>query len=95
MDWLGVITIVPGLMLVVFAITDSSHALEGWKTPYIYVTFVLGSLFLCGAIYVEGWIAKMPLLPFDLFNVKHMKALVVALFFSYGVFGIFLFYASF
>lgn len=95
MDWLGVISIVPGLMLVVFAITDSSHATEGWNTPIIYVTFVLGCLFLCGAIYVEGWIAKMPLLPFDLFNVKHMKALAVALFFSYGVFGIYLFYASF
>lgn len=95
MDWLGVFTIVPGLMLVVFAITDSSHAPEGWKTSYIYVTFLLGCLFLGGAIYVEGWIAKMPLLPFDLFKVKHMKALAVALFFSYGVFGIYLFYASF
>lgn len=95
MDWLGVLTIVPGLILVVFAITDSSHAPKGWNTPYIYVTFVLGCLFLGGAIYVEGWIAKMPLLPFDLFNVKHMKPLVVALFFSYGVFGIYLFYASF
>lgn len=95
MDWLGVFTIVPGLILVVFAITDSSHAPEGWRTSYIYVTFLLGCLFLGGAIYVEGWIAKMPLLPFDLFKVKHMKALAVALFFSYGVFGIYLFYASF
>lgn len=95
MDWLGFSTIVPGLMLVVFAITDSSHASEGWKTPYIYVTFILGCLFLGAAIYVEGWIAKTPLLPFDLFKVRHMKALVVALFFSYGVFGIYLFYASF
>lgn len=95
MDWLGVFTIVPGLMLVVFAITDSSHAPEGWNTSYIYVTFVLGCLFLGGAIYVEGWVAEMPLLPFDLFNVKHMKALVIALFLSNGVSGIYLFYASF
>ena len=95
MDWLGVFTIVPGLMLVVFAITDSSHAPEGWNTSYIYVTFVLGCLFLGGAIYVEGWVAEMPLLPFDLFKVKHMKALVIALFLSNGVSGIYLFYASF
>lgn len=95
MDWLGVFTIVPGLLFFVFAITDSSHAPDGWRTPYIYVTFVLGCLFLGAAIYVEGWVAKMPLLPFDLFKVKHMKALAVALFLSYGVFGIYLFYASF
>ena len=95
MDWLGVLTTVPGLVLVVFAITGSTHASEGWKTPYIYLTFLLGVIFLCGAVYVEGWVAKMPLLPFDLFEVKYMKPLVVVLFFSYGVFGIYLFYASF
>ncbi|MCJ1314822.1 hypothetical protein MMC15_000134 [Xylographa vitiligo] len=33
MDWLGAATIVPGLILVVFAVTDSSHAPNGWKTP--------------------------------------------------------------
>ena len=95
MDWLGFLNIVPGLILVVFVITDSSHAPDGWRTPYVYVTFVLGALFLSVAVYVEGWIAKIPLVPFDLFQVKHMKPLVVALFFAYGVFGISLFYASF
>ena len=95
MDWLGVLTTVPGLVLVVFAITGSTHAPEGWRTTYIYLTFLLGIVFLSGAVYVEGWIAEMPLLPFDLFEVKYMKPLVVVLFFSYGVFGIYLFYASF
>ena len=95
MDWLGVLTTVPGLVLVVFAITGSTHAFKGWRTPYIYLTFALGVIFLCGAIYVEGWIAEMPLLPFDLFEVKYMKPLVVVLCLSYGVFGIYLFYASF
>ena len=95
MDWLGVLTTVPGLVLVVFAITGSTHASGGWRTPYIYLTFLLGIIFLSGAVYVEGWVAKMPLLPFDLFEVKYMKPLVVVLFFSYGVFGIYLFYASF
>lgn len=94
MDWLGVLTTVPGLMLVIFAITDSTHAPDGWKTPYIYVTFVLGAMFLASAVYVEGWVAKMPLLPFDLFEVKYMKPLAVVLFISYGTFGVYLFYAS-
>lgn len=95
MDWLGAITIIPALILIVFAITDGSHAPNGWATPYVPVTFVLGWIFLGAFVYVEGWVAEQPLLPGDMFNVKGMKPLAVALFFQYGVFGIFLFYASF
>ncbi|KHN98640.1 drug resistance protein [Metarhizium album ARSEF 1941] len=95
MDWLGVITIVPGLVLVVFALTDGGYAPDGWKTPYIWVTLILGILFLAAAVYVQGWVATQPLLPPDLFKAKYMKRLMTALFLSYGVFGLYLFYASF
>jgi MFS family permease len=95
MDWLGVFTIVPGLVLVVFAFTDGGHAPDGWKTPYIYVTLVLGILFLVAAVYVQGWVSAQPLLPPELFKAKYMKRLMTSLFFSYGVFGLYLFYASF
>ncbi|KAJ0425019.1 major facilitator superfamily-domain-containing protein [Aspergillus carlsbadensis] len=95
MDWWGCLTIVPGLLLVVFAITDGSHAPDGWRTPYILVTFLAGIALLCAAFYVEGWVAESPLLHFDIFKVKYMSPLFIALSFSYGVFGIYLFYASF
>lgn len=95
MDWWGTLTVVPGLILVVFAFTDGSHAPQGWATPYVPVTFTLGCLFLAGAVYIEGWVADQPLLPFDMFKVKGMKALVVALLFQWGVFGVWLFYSSF
>ncbi|KAJ9157953.1 MFS general substrate transporter [Pleurostoma richardsiae] len=95
MDHWGLATIVPGLTLVVFAITDGGHAPHGWRTPYIIITFVAGVLLLAAAIYVEGWIASQPLLPPELFRPKYMKPLVISLFFTYGAFGIFLFYASF
>ena len=94
MDWLGSILIVSGLILVIFAITDASHAPDGWKTPYIYVTLITGALLLSISLYVEGWVATNPLLPFDLFKVPHLPALCVALFFSDGVLGIFLLYAT-
>ncbi|KAL4921339.1 major facilitator superfamily-domain-containing protein [Aspergillus aurantiobrunneus] len=95
MDWWGCFTIVPGLILVVFAITDGSHASDGWRTPYVLVTFLIGIALLCAAFYVEGWVASLPLLPFDLFKVQYLSPLFAALSFSYGVFGIYLFYASF
>jgi len=95
MDWWGTMTVVPGLVLVVFALTDGSHAPDGWATPYIPVTFVLGILLLAAFIYIEGWVALQPLLPSSMFSVKGMKPLALALFFQYGTFGIFIFYASF
>lgn len=94
MDWWGVVTIVPGLVMLTFAITDGAHAENGFATPYIIATCVCGVVFLVAAVYVEGWVAKQPLLPFDLFQAKYMKRLTVGLFFIYGIFGIFLFYAS-
>jgi hypothetical protein len=72
MDWLGNITIVSGLVLLVFAITDSSHAPKGWSTPYIYVTFVVAFLMFCVAFYIEGWVADQPLLPLGVFKVKYV-----------------------
>ena len=94
MDWLGSIVIVSGLLLLIFAITDASHAPDGWKTPYIYVTLILGALLLGISLYIEGWVATNPLLPLDLFKVPYLPALCVALFFSDGVLGIFLLYAT-
>ncbi|KAF1849273.1 MFS general substrate transporter [Cucurbitaria berberidis CBS 394.84] len=95
MDWWGTATVIPGLVLIVFALTDGSHAPKGWATPYIPITFVIGWLFLGAFVYIEGWVAEQPLLPADMFDVKGMKPLALALFFQYGTFGIFLFYASF
>jgi hypothetical protein len=95
MDWAGAVLISSGLILVVFAITDSSHAPHGWATPYISILLVVGVLLLGAAVYVEGWVAEMPLLPFDLFEIKYMKPLVVALFFTYGSLGVFLLYSTF
>ncbi|KAK5132938.1 hypothetical protein LTR08_008386 [Meristemomyces frigidus] len=94
MDWLGSLTTASGLLLLVFAITDSSHAGDGWATPYIYVTFILGILLLAAAFYVEGWVAEQPLLPFEVFKIKYLRPFVLGLLFSYGTLGIYILYAT-
>ncbi|KAM0427863.1 hypothetical protein ACHAPT_007322 [Fusarium lateritium] len=88
MDWGGLLTIVPGLSLLVYALNDGGHAPNGWRTPYIIVTYVLGMLLLVAAVYVEGWVSEQPLLPAELFRPKYMKRLVACLFIEYGVFGL-------
>ena len=72
MDWWGSATTVVGLVLVVFAITDSSQAPHGWSTLYVDLTLVLGLTVLGAAFYVEGWVAEQPLLPFDVFKIKYV-----------------------
>ncbi|SMR43271.1 unnamed protein product [Zymoseptoria tritici ST99CH_1E4] len=94
MDWWGSAAIVLGLILVVYAITDSSHAEDGWRTPYILVTFVLGWMLLGVAFYIEGWVAAQPLLPFSMFKVRGMLPFTIGLFFAYGPLGIYLLYAT-
>lgn len=94
MDYIGACLIVAGLTLFIFAITDSSHAPQGWRTSYILVTIIVGGILLGVAVYFEGWVAKYPLLPFDLFSVPHMKALTGALLFFYGCMGVFMLYAT-
>ncbi|KAI0554853.1 major facilitator superfamily-domain-containing protein [Xylaria curta] len=95
MDWWGLATVVPGLVLVVFAFSDGGHAPDGWRTPYIYVTLIVGIFFLATFVYVEGWVAVQPLLPAEVFKPKYMRRLCTGLFCSYGIFGLFLFYSSY
>ncbi|TVY50278.1 Drug resistance protein [Lachnellula cervina] len=95
MDWLGGTLVVCGLILFTFALIDSSHAPQQWKTPYIYVLFIIGSLLLLSAAYVETFVASQPLLPASLFKVPRMPALIVALLLTYGSLGIFLLYTTF
>ena len=94
MDWLGSGTISAGIIFLVFAITDSSHAPHGWATPYILITFVLAFVFLGTAFYIEGWVASQPLLPLSIFQIKSMKPFLLALVFAYGAVGIYLLYAT-
>lgn len=95
MDWWGVCTTVPALVLIVFAVTDGAHAPNGWGTNYVIATFVIGVLLLAVAVIVENSVAEQPLLPKSLFHPKYFKTILVALSFSYGNFGIFMYYASF
>lgn len=94
MDWWGAVTIVSGVVLVVFAITESAHADNGWRTPYVPTLFVVGCLSLIAAFYIEGWVAEIPLLPPDIFAAKALAPLVMALLLLYGTMGIFLLYGT-
>lgn len=94
MDYPGAVSIICGLALTVFAITQSAPASSGWRTPYIPVCFTLGILLLCAAAYIETYVAPQPLLPASIFATPALKPLLLALFFLYGTWGIFSVYGT-
>ena len=94
MDYLGALTIVSGLVLLVFSITESAHAPNGWRTPYIPTLFCVSIVLLLVSVYIEGWIADVPLLPADMFEVPGMGPLIIALMLLYGTLGIQLLYGT-
>lgn len=93
MDWLGTVTSVSALILLVYGITNSSHLT--WTSTAILVPFLIGIVMLFGFVYVEWKIAKHPILPLSLFAQKGMTPLAICMFLSFGSFGIYLFYAAF
>ncbi|KAI1076922.1 membrane transporter [Whalleya microplaca] len=95
MDWWGCLTSITSLSLIVYAVTDASHVEGQWASPKIIVTFILGVITFGAFIYVEGWVAKSPILPLSLFSIKYIGPLFLVLFIACGGFGIYIFYASF
>ncbi|CEJ62660.1 hypothetical protein PMG11_11154 [Penicillium brasilianum] len=92
MDWSGFCMSISGATLLVFAIADSSYAPQGWRTPYIPVLFTIGVTLLGVMTYLEVWVVDNPLLPGDIFRLKFMTPLILALLCLYGSLGIFLLY---
>lgn len=89
MDYPGALTIVAGVILTVVAITQSTHAPLGWRTPYIPVCFVLGVCSLLAAVYIETYVSSDPLFPASIFTTPAIKPLLFALFLLYGIWGTF------
>lgn len=94
MDWIGSSTLALGLTMLVFTVTEIAHAPHGLRTPYILATGTLALLSLGATVYVEGWIAKDPLLPASALKVKYIRPLLVGLLFSYGTIGLYMLYAT-
>lgn len=91
-DWIGTGLIVSGVVLLVFSITESAHI--GWKVPYIPILFSISVVLVLTAVYFEGWVAKSPLLPPDVFTVPCMTPLFFAIFALYGTIGVYLLFGT-
>jgi hypothetical protein len=94
MDWLGCLTISTGVVMSVFTVTELAHAQHGWKTPYIIASGSVALLALGSAIYIEGWVARHPLLPVSVLKVDCVRPVLIGLLLNYGTIGIYMLYAT-
>jgi hypothetical protein len=97
MDWLGGFLITAGLILTTYALSVEPYAniLEpsrnSFSYPIVYAPLAAGTVCLLAAVWVEGWYADCPLLPFEFFAPTGIKALSAACLFYFASFGVWLY----
>ncbi|KAK6441337.1 hypothetical protein LTR95_002423 [Oleoguttula sp. CCFEE 5521] len=97
MDYVGAFFITAGLILVTYALTVEPYAnrfeqsRNGFTFPIVYGPLTSGTGCLLIALWVEGWYAKCPLLPFDFFKPRGVFPLCVACLFFFAAFGVWLY----
>ncbi|KAJ3100412.1 hypothetical protein HDU97_002244 [Phlyctochytrium planicorne] len=72
-DWLGTFLLIVTVVLILIPL-QGGGTLYAWNSVTVITLFVLGSLFLVAFIYVEGWVATNPVIPFSLFKNYHVVA---------------------
>ncbi len=95
MDWLGLMLVVPGLTLTLFAITIGDAIPGQWGSPVRVEILITGVVFTSIFVYVEGWIAKSPMIPYAKMASPNLKAVLLDLFLGSGCIGIFIQYTNF
>ena len=97
MDWAGSFLITAGLILLAYALALEPYANQfdrartGFSYPTVYGPFCSGVLCLALAVWVEGWLAKCPLLPFEFFKPRSVKAFCLAALCFYASYGAWLY----
>lgn len=87
-DWQGAVAGVSGLILINFAFNQAP--VVGWSTPYVYILFILGTIFLAAFFWIERKVAY-PLFPPGILTAEAVCVLVIVAV-CWSSFGIWFFY---
>ena len=87
-DWLGALVATVGLGGVVYGLIESISL--GWGRPLVFVTLLVGSLFLIGFVFVEARVSS-PMVPLTLFVSRSFSGANLLTLFLYAALGIFFF----
>ncbi|PWY66011.1 MFS general substrate transporter [Aspergillus heteromorphus CBS 117.55] len=90
-DYIGACTGITGLVLVAFAWNQAS--VVGWQEPYVYTLLIVGILFTVAFAISQSRVSA-PVLPNSLWTRKGFAPVVIAMFFGWMSFSIFLYYTT-
>ncbi|KAI9353438.1 major facilitator superfamily domain-containing protein [Obelidium mucronatum] len=90
-DWLGTFLLISCVVCLLIPVQNGG-SLYAWNSPIVISLFIVGSLLLAVFIYVEGWVAKNPVVPFALFKNRYALATFITSFFVGAAFFILVFY---
>ncbi|KAK3177154.1 hypothetical protein OEA41_008482 [Lepraria neglecta] len=91
-DWMGAYLGVGALVL--FNFVWNQAPLAGWSSPYEIALLILSVIHFAGFVYWEIYIAKEPILPFNIWKAPSFGILMIAIFFSFMSLGIFFWYMN-
>jgi len=94
MDWVGSIGLATSLMLLVFSITEAADAKQWWRCPRVVATGVLAMVGFAITAVIEGRVVDQPLVPPSLFQIDHIRPLLLGLLPSYGAVTVYTCYAT-
>ncbi|KAK9240280.1 major facilitator superfamily-domain-containing protein [Lipomyces kononenkoae] len=78
-DYLGALLSTSGLVLLVFALTESSVTGDGWRSPYVIALFVAGIIVMGIFVFWESK-AKYPLMPLYIWRYPGVALCMIIIF---------------
>ncbi|ORY52686.1 MFS general substrate transporter [Rhizoclosmatium globosum] len=90
-DWLGAFLLVTFVIALLIPI-QGGGSLYAWDSATVISLFVVGVVLFAAFVYVEGWVATNPLLPFVLLKNRYASATFITSAFVGAAFFILVFY---
>ncbi|KAJ3119443.1 hypothetical protein HK100_000316 [Physocladia obscura] len=91
-DWTGTLLLIAAVICLLIPIQGGGSQ-YAWNSPTVIALFVVGFLLVFAFIYVEGWVAKNPVLPFKLFKNRQTVFSFVTIFWLGCGFLVIVFYS--
>ncbi|CAF1077225.1 unnamed protein product [Didymodactylos carnosus] len=88
-DILGAVTIVAGLVLIVYSWNQGP--VVGWNKPYVFVLLIVGFLIVGAFIFIETKVEE-PIMPPSIWSVSGFPGVILCVGLGWSSFGIWMFY---